>query len=128
VSRVFSDRVSTQNLLKNFLFSFAFICLFLFFDFLFTLCSSFIFLKAVLPKHLTNVAGHRPAYQSSDQNHWTTGPGRAVDTKKEVCSETQWGTDQWWRVDLGKEVWVEKVLLSNTKHEMKNIEIRIGKI
>jgi len=82
-----------------------------------------------------NVAYRRPAFQISTwANHQASN---AVDGKKtgvveyKSCAQTQKETDPWWRVDLGKSVWVESVLIaSRTDSEFKglsNVEIRIGK-
>ena len=75
-----------------------------------------------------NVAYERPAFQISTQDEYRAS--NAVDEKKS-CAQTQKETDPWWRVDLGKSVWVESVLIesrtdSNFK-ELSDVEIRIGK-
>ena len=80
-----------------------------------------------IPKTLENIARNRPTVQSSTEHEYYTKGDYAVDGKRDKCSQTQWGSDPWWRVDLGKDVWVEKVLIVNTKHEMLNLDIRIGK-
>lgn len=83
--------------------------------------------QAEIPKTLENIARNRPTVQSSTEHEYYTKGDYAVDGKRDKCSQTQRGSDPWWRVDLGKDVWVEKVLIVNTKHEMSNLDIRIGK-
>ena len=80
------------------------------------------------PSSLVNVAYKRPAFQISTQDEYRAS--NAVD-EENSCAQTQKETDPWWRVDLGKSVWVESVLIasrtdSNFK-ELSDVEIRIGK-
>jgi len=82
-----------------------------------------------------NVAYKRPASQISTRDIYEAS--NAVDGKKtgvveyKSCAQTRREKDPWWRVDLGKSVWVESVLIaSRTDSEFKglsNVEIRIGK-
>ena len=80
------------------------------------------------------MAYRRPAFQSTT---WDTyQASNAVDGKRDglmgskSCAQTMKIRDPWWRVDLGKSVWVESVLIaSGTDPEFKglsNVEIRIG--
>ena len=83
---------------------------------------------------MVNVAKNRPAVQSSTE--WGHEAKRAVDSSSHghdvsSCSKTQRSTRPWWRVDLGESVWVEKVLIANTRkdydyQELSNVNIRIG--
>ena len=83
---------------------------------------------------MINVAKNRPAVQSSTE--WGHEAKRAVDSSSHghdvlSCSKTQRSTRPWWRVDLGESVWVEKVLIANTRkdydyQELSNVNIRIG--
>ncbi|XP_078372795.1 fucolectin-4-like [Oculina patagonica] len=72
-----------------------------------------------LPSNLINVAYKRPALQSSTDDELKYAASNAVDgnrngdVKDKSCSQTKYTTNPWWRVDLGKSVWVEKVLIAN---------------
>ena len=73
---------------------------------------------------MRNIALGRPAAQITTYSKNVAG--LAVDGDKDNCAMTRKGTVKpWWRVDLGKQVWVEKVLLYS-KEYMPGVEIRIG--
>ena len=85
---------------------------------------------------LVNVAYRRPTFQISTwENHEASN---AVDGKRNAdrernydrCAKTRSGKDPWWRVDLGKSVWVESVLIASRTDPgfkgLSNVEIRIG--
>lgn len=88
-----------------------------------------------LPSNLMNVAYLRPAAQSSTSDEYAAS--NAVDgdrngkVKEKSCSQTKKTNKPWWRVDLGKSVWVEKVLIANQRdplyEKLKDVDIRIGK-
>ena len=96
----------------------------------------FPFLEERVPSNVMNVAYKRPAVQSSTQAAYRAG--NAVDgnrngnIKSNSCSQTRNTKNPWWRVDLGKSVWVEKVLIASSRdaeHKaLSNVDIRIGKI
>ena len=85
---------------------------------------------------LVNVAYKRPAFQISTWDIYRASNGvdgkRTADGKRKYdsCAQTQQETDPWWRVDLGKSVWVEGVLIATrTDPEFKglsNVDIKIG--
>ena len=72
---------------------------------------------------LENIAKFRPASQSSVTNE---DASKAVDGNPDTCAKTTMETNPWWSVDLGKDVWVEKIRIS-TKNETNYLDIRIGK-
>lgn len=88
-----------------------------------------------LPSNMVNIAYRRPAAQSSTFTKYAAS--NAVDGKRNgkveenSCSQTKMDRNPWWRVDLGKNVWVEKVLIANRKDsyytDLTDIDIRIGK-
>ena len=90
---------------------------------------------ADLPSNLMNVAYKRPAIQSSTFKKYVARNAvdgkRNGDVKANSCSQTKKTRHPWWRVDLGKSVWVEKVLIANRKDsyyaDLTDVDIRIGK-
>jgi len=73
-----------------------------------------------------NVAISRPAFQSSTRGNDTAS--NAVDTGEGysmTIARTLKETDPWWRVDLGKSVWVESVFISG-EDGLFDVDIRIG--
>ena len=72
---------------------------------------------------LENIAKFRPASQSSFTDE---DASKAVDGKLDTCANTTMETNPWWSVDLGKDVWVEKIRIS-TKNKTNYLDIRIGK-
>ena len=72
---------------------------------------------------MENIAKFRPASQSSVTDE---DASKAVDGKLDTCAKTAMETNPWWNVDLGKDVWVEKIRIS-TKNKTNYLDIRIGK-
>ncbi|XP_078374553.1 uncharacterized protein LOC144658099 isoform X3 [Oculina patagonica] len=89
-----------------------------------------------LPSNLVNVAYRRPALQSSTSDELKYAATNAVDgdrngkVEDKSCSQTDYTNNQWWRVDLGKSLWVEKVLIANQRNPhhktLDDVDIRIG--
>lgn len=73
---------------------------------------------------MVDVAYKRPAKQSSTRSGKYQA-SNAVDGEED-CAQTRNEPDPWWRVDLGKSVWVESVEIAS-RTDLSDVDIRIGK-
>ena len=84
---------------------------------------------------MVNVARNRNSSQISTSEFFfaenAVDGGKKSLLREHSCAQTKKETDPWWRVDLGKSVWVESVLIASRtdpkSKQLSNVEIRIGK-